>query len=569
MPGRGNHRSPASGARVEGARGRCACVVPALALVVAAGSVFSSGSCSRDMGLEGMAFACSASASCAAGFECIDGVCEEVWGGAGASASLRLSLVGPGSDIEVNPFLDCRTLRLCYVLEGERSQRGCTERDFTLADAGDPVDFGVPAGLWFRVDGACLPAGSDVAAATGLSCPMSLEQGSVREVPLLMMRPLTAAATVLLASGEQTRLATARAECSAAALDDGRILAAGGVAEGGDALDSAEIYDPRTGAVAAAQGALVTRRSAAPAVRLPDGRVALLGGVSSDGKALASVELFDPASGTFAQGKPLSIPRAGHTATGLGSSGGVLVAGGTGDASASYEIWTPEAGSAVVRDLADARYDHAAVLLPGAQEDEGAPAVLLLGGQDGDAVLASAEKLFQSGSKWLSTPLQPLCSFPGGAPGGLALSGLAAATVEEEAGAVVAGGKGVGRGQWSDAVCVRKEVVWLPVSDDASLSRSRALLSASAVERPSGDAVVFLGGIGQGGPEGSGDVVRVTHSSGQSTWVLESAPEGLEVPRWGHAAVATCDGRVFVAGGWTGPGMQEGKPTDVTELFNP
>ena len=83
-----------------------------------------------------------------------------------------------------------------------------------------------------------------------------------------------------------------RGQSSAALLQDGRVLIAGGGSD--NTVGSAELFDPTTGVFAAVQDMSVWRASATATV-LPDGRVLVVGGFGADqGAAQASAELFDP-----------------------------------------------------------------------------------------------------------------------------------------------------------------------------------------------------------------------------------------------------------------------------------
>ena len=127
-----------------------------------------------------------------------------------------------------------------------------------------------------------------------------------------------------------------RAEHTASALPDGRILIAGGVT--GDfvtALESAEIYDP-AGDAWLTTGSLVTPRGGHTASTLPDGRILIAG--ASTGGAMSSAEVYDPATSVWSGTGPLAFFRFEHTSSAL-ANGKVLVAGGI--SSSTAELWTP------------------------------------------------------------------------------------------------------------------------------------------------------------------------------------------------------------------------------------
>jgi len=168
--------------------------------------------------------------------------------------------------------------------------------------------------------------------------------------------------------------AAKRSAHTATLLADGRVLLAGGDAEG-----SAEIYDPASGESTPA-GNLSTARSGHTATLLSDGRVLIAGGTSGRGKALPSTEIFD--NGLFTSGPNLGAARAGHTATVL-SDGSILILGG--DPAETIEIIDPaaQASRPVETRLVTARAYHSAELLASGN-------VLIVGGssKDGNATIA-------------------------------------------------------------------------------------------------------------------------------------------------------------------------------------
>ncbi|WP_439332595.1 Kelch repeat-containing protein [Pyxidicoccus fallax] len=110
-------------------------------------------------------------------------------------------------------------------------------------------------------------------------------------------------------------------------LPNGKMLVAGGRSkkDGGDALDSAEVYDPETGHWLET-GELHTRRSSHTATVLPDGKVLVAGGRAADGSYLDSSEVYDPVTGKWVTSGRMKAARSLHAAARLGNQ--VLVAGG-------------------------------------------------------------------------------------------------------------------------------------------------------------------------------------------------------------------------------------------------
>ncbi len=99
------------------------------------------------------------------------------------------------------------------------------------------------------------------------------------------------------ATGEFTagpRLNRARAGHTATELPDGRLLVTGGNAEG-----SAEMFDPSAGRFTLLRAKLDNRPSFHAAALLANGNVLLAGGVAQDGRWLRSAELFDASTLSF------------------------------------------------------------------------------------------------------------------------------------------------------------------------------------------------------------------------------------------------------------------------------
>jgi hypothetical protein len=122
-------------------------------------------------------------------------------------------------------------------------------------------------------------------------------------------------------------LNTVRAAHTATLLPDGKVLVAGGYAGSGVFLNSAEVYDPATGAWTTTTGNLNTARDSHTATLLPDGKVLVAGGYPGSGVSLNSAEVYDPATGAWTASDNLNTARHSHTAT-LLPDGKVLVAGG-------------------------------------------------------------------------------------------------------------------------------------------------------------------------------------------------------------------------------------------------
>ena len=120
-------------------------------------------------------------------------------------------------------------------------------------------------------------------------------------------------------------LASERERFDLSVLASGLVLAAGGLSRTGEALASAELYDPTSGTWATT-GSLAHARAEHRLARRSSGRVLAVGG-RANGAALSSVEVYDPASGGWSEGAALPAGYAGHAAATL-SGGELLIAGG-------------------------------------------------------------------------------------------------------------------------------------------------------------------------------------------------------------------------------------------------
>jgi len=118
---------------------------------------------------------------------------------------------------------------------------------------------------------------------------------------------------------------------AATPMADGRVLITGGYSTTRrKTLDSAEIYDPRTGRFTGVAARMGYVRFGHTGVLLPNGRVLIVGGKVLMGNLdVLPAELFDPATGRFTETGSLSVSRDRCSAWVLPDGKRVLVAGGS------------------------------------------------------------------------------------------------------------------------------------------------------------------------------------------------------------------------------------------------
>ena len=178
---------------------------------------------------------------------------------------------------------------------------------------------------------------------------------------------------------------------TATPLPDGRLLIAGGT-KGAAPSNLAVVYEPWLRKESAIDSMLGIRECHT-ATLLPNGKVLVVGGFGEAGNALASAELYDPTVGNGGWTKTatnMARARGAHTAT-LLPSGQVLVAGGYTTqkgqtALDDFEVYDPTTDtwlSSMNLPLNTARGQHAAALLPDGR-------LLLVGGNKDGTDFAEA-----------------------------------------------------------------------------------------------------------------------------------------------------------------------------------
>ncbi len=181
-------------------------------------------------------------------------------------------------------------------------------------------------------------------------------------------------------------------------LDDGRILAVGGISEISDSNKTAEILDSLNGSWHYVQPTQIKRQQGHQLVKLDDGKIIVIGGMvkinETTFESTKSCEIFNPSLNTWTNAASLNIDRQyGFTATKL-SDGRILVIGGIQIIDSlrrgisQCEIFDPLLNTWTITDsLKFPRQDHSAVLLNNGK-------VLVAGGLDGIRNLTKSCEIF-------------------------------------------------------------------------------------------------------------------------------------------------------------------------------
>lgn len=324
------------------------------------------------------------------------------------------------------------------------------------------------------------------------------------------------------ATGSMT---SSRSMPTATLLVDGRVLIAGGSANNGDALASAELYNPPTRTFSAT-GSMAVRRVASASVQLKDGRVMVVGGQDASGdtgKSIASVELYNPVTGTWSFTGSMNTSRLFPSIT-LLPSGKVLVVGGfTGDtlccATATAELYDPASGTfSYTGSMATARRTHAQTLLIDGR-------VLVAGGWNESAYLDSPV-IYDSATKNFSATgsMGTTRRFP---TGNLLLDGTVLIT----------------GGFQSDSVTLASAVLYNILSK--TFSTTGSMLAARA--RHTG-TLLNTGKVLVAGGNNQVDILATAELYDPVSRTF-SATGSMTTPRWRHTETLLLNGTVLMTGG--------------------
>lgn len=508
-------------------------------------------------------------------------------GGGSAGTLYELSLYGPPADYP-SPFAGLQRIRVSAATQDQ----GTVSAEFDYAARGGQLpDIPIGDGVQITVEGLAPDnEGRLVTVSRGRTAPLDVDEDAPALLSVFMMKTNSYAPTTSKGVGDATTLVTARAGHSLTLLEDGLALNVGGAtlaSGGGDPtspdslsaiLATAEVYDHRSGefislSSAGPNASLFSPRAYHRAVRLPtaDGpdRVAIFGGFGpeNDGVApLRTVEVYDSVSRTFVSDvPPMNVPRALHTATLLDEQGRVLLVGGYGDASRTWEIWDPAAGVVASGDLQVPRWNHTATLLPDGNPNS--PGIVyIFGGESGGGTTNSGE-LFAVGQRVLISGSLPI-------PGSGRTLHTANYIAEQNLLYLVGGFSDRAKATPLTNVDVYEVNCPLPPGETLDYCWRDEVPFALAVARGGhetvnmpGNALLIQGGFSNAtAADGGVAQVEVIFQSGNQ--VQMSRTPDLIWPRFGHRSLLLDTGMVLITGG----ARREGGTTstiDRGELFNP
>ncbi len=397
-------------------------------------------------------------------------------------------------------------------------------------------------------------------------------------------------------------MTVARMHHTATLLPNGKVLIAGGRPGAGCCLGphaSLELFDRATMLFTPLAAVMSTGRANHTATLLPNGKVLLAGGLSPAGAGIGSADLFDPTTNTITPVPAGLTARGDHEAT-LLADGQVLLAGGInglGVETASAEIYNPVTNStSAVLPMGTARSKFKSTLLAGGH-------VFVTGGNTA-AGPTNLTELFVP-------PSPPFAANSFGATGALisAKAGHTATllTMGPNAGRILVAGGGI----------VATDVQLYDPSSGTYLAAASAMVNPRSLHTATmlgnGKVLLAFGGAGvelydqltdssaltsTGGGCVTAGPTKDVHTAtllpngfvflagGRSTTLpnlpastgthlydpvagcLSSGP-ALPAPRFGHTATLLADGKVLIAGGYTGDGLSGYPLLTTAEIYDP
>lgn len=312
-------------------------------------------------------------------------------------------------------------------------------------------------------------------------------------------------------------LQIARSYHTATLLNNGKVLIAGGNRR------EAELYNPNTGSFSLTGSTNKYFFQGSSATLLPDGRVLLVGGISSQKYA----EIYNPATGLFAATDSLETDHSFHTAT-LLADGRVLIAAGQHhpgpQTHAVAEIYNPATGAfSTTGSLLIDRSGHAAALL-----------------RDGRVLIAGGLRTTAPG---MGVNLKS-CEIYDPATGLFTAAGEMSVARSNFSLTPLPDGRILAAGAFSVNTCeIFSPQTGLWTAAGATMNSRRRDMQSVTLRN---GKILFIGGL----------IPAITHSVEMYDPVSETFifADSLNAPRYAHSATLLQDGRILVAGGYTGSG---------------
>jgi len=343
---------------------------------------------------------------------------------------------------------------------------------------------------------------------------------------------------------------------TATVLRNGKVLVTGGYGTGDITVETAELYDPKTGNWSST-GSMSTPRSGHTGTVLHNGKVLVAGGFNQGpgfpvvpAPVFATAELYDPKTGTWSPTGSMTSPRFDHTLT-LLHNGEVLVAGGFSETTADgtpsgvlaiAEFYDPKTGTwNPTGSMVGARSSHTAAQLHNGH-------VLVAGGYGiNDTALATAELYDPKTGTWSATGSM---TTPGG---------IQTVTLLHSGEVLVAGGVNVSLplppgfpGLAAAELYDPKTGTWSPTGSMTSprFGHTLTLLHNGKV-------------LAAGGEDMDVSILKSAELYDPKTGIW-SPTENLATLRAGHTATLLHNGKVLVAGGFF-----LFNPLTTAELYTP
>jgi len=519
-----------------------------------------------------------------------------------AGQGLLVSAFGPPPEQfpDLDPFLNCDLVNVCHQESGDDERRSCVMVRFEEREAAvSALAFDTPTAIsmecFQEIVDPTSGARNRVPVSNGQSCGVrrAKSQKDLSTTSVYMLPDWRFGPTVSFGSAATSKPSIPGRWGAVAQPQtfDGQVFLAGGAAAKNDCAawstpacvttvsDSVELFDPTTGTFTLLGGDdrknLSVPRAFAASVVLPTGEIAVFGGLSPSGSSVeptTSVDIWDPVFQEFAAGTPMTKARAYHSATLISNEAGgtVLLAGGIGSGSTTWEVWTR---SAVVKsgEMSAARWNHSATLISPAIDPSIASAIVVLAGGDTgtetNRSISTSMDVFDV--PFLTMNPNPLLLCGEGKPKTM----HTAVYVPSRHFLYIGGGfKDIGHSEPVADVCVWQatQKVW---AGSLSLKSARGALTGTPIVGT--NFVLFAGGLTKraGVLEAAQTVdILLEYKNEKNELVIDIGPFDYPVPmlypRWGHSALNSCDGKTLFVGGVSGP-AKASSAENRSELFNP